>query len=101
MTPDTLTPDTTPAGYPDGRALKNALLAQSACNPLPLLAAVETWCREARAAGTFDPGARAPLHVRLLVGQLSYLLGCGLGPTHDDLMEAHNLVHGPAQGEAV
>lgn len=87
--------------YPDHAAIRRALVAQSACNPLPLLAEIDGWCREARAAGTFNPGAPAPLHVRLYLGQLSYLLGCSLGPSADDLRLADSLQEAPAAGEAV
>lgn len=70
--------------------IRKALDIQSACNPRAVANTLATWLVE----DGVTYGQPVPLHVRLAFGQLSFLLGQGLGPSFEDLNEAYKLLEG-------
>jgi len=69
--------------------LRLAMSIQSACNPRAVANTntLTTWLVEEGITSGQEP----PLHIRLVLGQLNYLLGQGLGPSWEDLNQAAQL----------
>lgn len=71
----------------DKDKLRLAMSIQSACNPRAVANTLTTWLVEEGITSGQEP----PLHIRLVLGQLNYLLGQGLGPSWEDLNQAAQL----------
>lgn len=76
----------------DMNKLRLAMSIQSACNPRAVSNTLTNWLVE---EGITSDKA-APLHIRLVLGQLSYLLGTSIGPSWEDLNEASKILEGVA-----
>jgi hypothetical protein len=70
--------------------LKLAMQAQGAVNVRALVGTLHTWLKEENIYNDFHK--EIPLHIRLLLGQVNFLLGQGMGPSFEDLVEAEKLL---------
>ena len=71
--------------------IRVAMQAQNACNPRPLARLLAEWISE-DSVSMVTRREEVPVHIRLLLGQLNFLLGQGLGPELSDFEEADKMI---------
>lgn len=75
--------------------VKKAMDLQNASNPRPLAGLLHQWLVEDQVTMVGIGNDEAvPLHIRLVLGHLNFLLGKGIGPELSELEEGFKVIEG-------